>query len=270
MKKRIKHLTFCYLIFLVSFIGSSAATGTLSDILYACAFVLLTAIGIGLMGGEREDAVAPLKLNRDGVIITVFALSPTVIIVASLSYLSALLLFVSTGNTDPVDVGDSFLLALISWVLVPAVTEEILFRYLPLRMLGGLNKRVCIILSATFFSLAHFSPFQLIYAFVAGAIFMIIDLSADSIVPSLIIHFANTLLSLSIIMYGGTTAGKIVINVIVSLLLCLSLVIFIIHRKIIIAKIRSAFSFKERYGFDPEPLLYIIPALTVGLAEFLS
>ena len=125
------------------------------------------------------------------------------------------------------------------------------------------------LLSAVMFAFAHRSLFIIPYAFLAGVLFMIIDVASGSIIPSLILHFLNNFLSLAISYFGEIFAAKIGLIVSFGLLLCASLAIFIVFRKKIINKIREAFSFGEVLGADPTPLLFIIPCAAVAVLEFI-
>ena len=93
--------------------------------------------------------------------------------------------------------GDSYLLALLTHALAPAILEEALFRYVPMRLLAPYSQRGAIFISAFFFALVHHELFTIPYAFVGGLIFMAIDLATESVIPSIVILFINNALSVS-------------------------------------------------------------------------
>ena len=270
MRANVKRLTADYLIFLLFFMASAALDGVISDVVYVLAFIA-PVIYVILSDREENLDILPLITPKRSVATTLaLTLAPSVIVIAGASLLTSYLIFEATGKTDSVNVGDSFASAAISFAIVPALTEELLFRYLPMRLLGERNKRVTVILSSICFALAHFSPFQLFYAFIAGVIFMAVDLATDSLLPSLIIHLINNLLSLIWIMYGHLNIGKIGLFVTVCLLLALSIATFFITCKGIKEKIKYVFSADEAYGFNVTPLAFIIPAAFLGASVFLG
>lgn len=102
-----------------------------------------------------------------------------------------------------------YLISLISLAVIPAVCEELLFRGL---ILNGLKQRgtaFAIAMSSVMFSLFHFSPAQLIYPVCFGIILAIVYLKTKNILFSMLLHFANNALSLTIqfVTYGEQTAG---------------------------------------------------------------
>lgn len=265
MKENTKQLTFCYLLFLLMLALVGYLEGVISDFLYYAAFLVPSALALHLSRGRRGDGEEKLYLGLklDGAKLLSVLISPTVFAVWGLSYLTALLIYVTTGATDTVDVGSSFPLAVITTALVPALCEELLFRYLPMRLIAPYSRARAVWLSAVFFAVAHLSPFSLVYALVAGVIFMVADIAAESIWPSVILHFINNFVNLIMIFYPSV---EVKIGVIVSLclLFAITLPIFILNRRKIISAIKSAFDKGEQAELDPTPLLFIIPAVVVG------
>ena len=263
MKEKTKLLTFAYLLFLLLFALSGAVDGVLSEVAYYGSFIIPAVIALFLNrrdgGGVREY----LRLDTDGAKILAVATAPTVALVWVLSYLTSLLIYLTTGATDAVDVGSSFPLAVLSFALVPALLEELLFRYLPMKLIAPHSRRRAVWLSAVFFAMAHMSPFQLVYAFAAGVIFMALDLAAESVLPSVILHFVNNLVSLILIFYPDERV-KIAVIVSLCLLFVLSVPVFLRNRRKIAESFVHAFSRGAEDGFDPTPLIFIIPAAVVA------
>ena len=90
---------------------------------------------------------------------------------------------------------------LIAHAVVPALFEEALFRYIPMKLLLPYSKRWCVFYSALCFALIHCSFTQMPYAFAAGVIFMLVDVALDSIWPSVILHFVNNAVSVIFMKY---------------------------------------------------------------------
>ncbi|MDR1147532.1 MAG: CPBP family intramembrane metalloprotease [Spirochaetaceae bacterium] len=88
-----------------------------------------------------------------------------------------------------------FVFALITMAIIPAFTEELLFRGLILDGLAGnYTKRKAIILSALFFGLIHLNPWQFLTAFCIGLFSAWICINTNSIWPSIYIHLFNNAL----------------------------------------------------------------------------
>ena len=100
---------------------------------------------------------------------------------------------VATMGEYEVVLEGGFFEAALRYALLTAVLEELIFRYLPMRLLAHRSPRAALLLSSLFFSLVHCDLFQMPYALFAGAVFMILDLAANSVIPSLVIHFLNNL-----------------------------------------------------------------------------
>jgi membrane protease YdiL (CAAX protease family) len=82
--------------------------------------------------------------------------------------------------------------------LLPAVLEEGLFRFVPLKVLSPISRKIAVLLSAALFAIVHGSVYKIPYAFAAGVIFAMLDIYFASLLPSLLIHFLNNLLSLTV------------------------------------------------------------------------
>ena len=271
MKFKIKLLVLSYLAFLVFSLLSGLFEGIIGEVLFALGFVAPLILVLMYLYKTEDDFSLKeyLGFSRDGGALLIALGAPTVAAVAGLSYITSSLIYAVSGVTENINVGDSYAYALISFALIPAVLEEGLFRYLPMKMLCKASPRVCVLLSAVMFAAAHRSFFQLGYAFLAGVIFMIIDIGSGSVLPSLILHFLNNVISLTVIFYGSNSAVITLLNVIICLLLVLSFAVFAVKRKFVIGKIKSAFKGGEKMGVDITPLLFIIPALTFALGEFM-
>ena len=195
---------------------------------------------------------------------------PTVALVVLLSYLTTLLIRATTGITDSVDVGDSFLAALLLHAVLPALFEEALFRYLPLRLFGGRAPVLAIIISASYFSLAHTSLFSIPYAFIAGAIFMLVDLVCDSPLPSVVIHLINNLASLLWVFFSGSRSFTIGYFIVLGFSAAVSIGYMIYRRRDYAAAVCKAISGYERWRADLSPLIYVIPTLFLAFSEFMQ
>ncbi len=185
-------------VLLLSLSGSFG--GFLSTLFYILAFIVPIFIGIYATREENSN-VEFLKLQNTKDAIAFIA--PTIALIMLVSFLTGLLMEAISGKNNALDLGDSFLLAIITHALAPAVFEEALFRLVPMRVMKGESPISLIVYSATFFALIHHSFFSIPYAFIAGVMFMAINLLCGSVWPSFIIHFINNALSVTLMFWGA-------------------------------------------------------------------
>lgn len=93
-----------------------------------------------------------------------------------------------TDNSSSVP---EIILFVVSTAIVPALAEELTFRGIFMGVMRKYGDAVAIITSAALFGAMHGNTTQIIFAFVLGLIFAYVDCKANSIVPSIIIHFVN-------------------------------------------------------------------------------
>ena len=197
MKKKLNILTLSYLLFLVLLFLSGAFVGLLSDLVYFLAFLLPIAICIYKVRNEENKLKDCLYISRDDAMLFIPLIFPIISLMMLISFITSFVIFNFTGKTYSIDLGDSYVMALINHALLPAILEEALFRYLPMRMIAPHSPRCAIIISSLFFALVHGNLFQIPYAFIGGIIFMSLNLATGSIIPSLVIHFVNNAMSIS-------------------------------------------------------------------------
>lgn len=89
--------------------------------------------------------------------------------------------------------------ALLAVAVVPAVCEELVFRGVLARSLvPRWSPVVAIVVSAALFSGYHFSILQLLPTFLLGLVFAHVALCSDSAIPTMVAHFLNNAIALSI------------------------------------------------------------------------
>ena len=84
-----------------------------------------------------------------------------------------------------------FILSIIAVSLVPAFAEEFIFRGIVLGLLKQYGKAFSIVCTAIMFGAMHSNTTQMVFAFLLGLVLAFADIVADSILPSVIIHFLN-------------------------------------------------------------------------------
>ncbi len=126
-----------------------------------------------------------------------------------------------------------FLVYTVSFAILPAIFEEVLFRGILLNCFAGMKKIVAVLISALIFALYHHSFTQLVYQFIYGVALSYLALSAKSIIPCIISHFVNnfsvvllTYLQVSLILFE-----PLILVIGANALACFGAIIFFIQRK---------------------------------------
>ena len=83
------------------------------------------------------------------------------------------------------------ILYIVSTAIVPAFAEEFAFRGILMGSLRKYGDTTAILISSVLFGAMHGNTTQIIFAFVLGLIFAYVDCKTNSIIPSILIHFAN-------------------------------------------------------------------------------
>ena len=116
---------------------------------------------------ESEATLFGIRADRLGGIAPL--IMPTLGVIFLISYLASLLLGLLGLTGATVEDAPLFEMILLHAVL-PAVLEEMLFRYLPMKLIAPYSKRLCVVISSAYFALIHMSLFQLPYALLAGVV----------------------------------------------------------------------------------------------------
>lgn len=196
MKRELTVITFIYLVFILLLSLSGSLSGFLSEAVYYIAFLLPIAIGLWVVkNSEEKNADIGFKLTRSSAFATVPIVFPVVFGIFLLS-LGTSALMNRFGFSGGMEITEPLPLALLIHGLIPALLEEALFRYIPLKLLLPYSKKWAVLLSSLFFALIHMNIFTIPYALFAGIIFALTDICFGSVIPSFILHLANNFLSL--------------------------------------------------------------------------
>lgn len=100
--------------------------------------------------------------------------------------------------------GWNLLPAIVVIALLPAIFEEIMFRGLLTRNMhaDGWGLVATVLVSGAIFSLYHRNPVQTVYQFCCGACFSLVAVRAGSIFPTMLAHFLNNALILTLTSCG--------------------------------------------------------------------
>ncbi len=274
MNYQVKNYTLGAIFFVVLLSAASTFGGIVGEIIYYLAFLLpllwcVFCARKAQAERERVKGVAEpprhlFSLTKEGWITTILLSMPVVAIVLLLSYLTSLLL--SLFGVEAPSVADAPILVMfLEHAVVPSILEELLFRFAPLLLLAPYSRRGCIIISAVYFALIHCNLFQIPYALIAGAIFIIVDLAFDSVLPSLFLHFINNVASVIMLKYCATGTPFVVYLVTITVLSLIFIAILLFRRKRIISNFALAFEKGEAFTTISPVTLAI---LTIGIALF--
>ena len=267
-KKAIGFVAILDIIFIVFLSLSGSFSGLLSTIFYIFAFVVPIFMGYLTTRDENSDVEF---LGIGAAKSTVPFIAPTIGTVMLISTLTSLIISALGGGENSVELGDNLVLALISHALAPAIFEEALFRYIPMRVMKKESPVLLVAYSAIFFALIHHSFFSIPYALFAGIAFMALDLMAGSIWPSVIIHFLNNALSVVLMFYGDSAALSAVLISAVSALAAVSVVFIVMNRKKYSEFAKKFADLSTLKSAPPKEIwVLVIPMLVVALLELLQ
>ena len=88
---------------------------------------------------------------------------------------------------------------------LPAVLEETVFRGIILDGIKETGTVAACLLGGLLFSLFHQSPAQTVYQFLCGAVFTLVAIRADSLYPTILMHFVNNALIILDARFGFLT-----------------------------------------------------------------
>lgn len=264
MKERIKiivaiDLSFLFLLVVAGCISNVAV----SEIFHYGAFIVPILLGFVYIYRNKTELEGSLDLlpKSDTLTLALIVLLPTVALTLCLSSVLGALKNALVGGVENVP-GETFATALILHAVLPAILEEMLFRYLPVQIIG--KNRYAILLSAVTFSLAHTDLFAIPHTLAAGILLGTITVICGSPLPAILIHFLNNAASLSITYFPK--AASTVISVIAAGAL-LSIVAIVIKRKALLSYIREIKSDISEH--TPAPLIYIGASIFIAITKLI-
>ncbi len=205
-------LIFMILIFVLPYIG---AGGILYLILYSLTFVIPFVIAMLLtrrFNFERREQL--ILSQKDKIWLCIPLVFSGIAVIMAASYLtSEVLAFFDLSYVSDL-VSDNITYIFFAYIILPAFGEEILFRYIPLKLISPYSPFSALMVSAILFSAAHANVFQIPYAFIAGAIFAFADIVSRSILPSVLMHILNNTLSVFLMMCTDMTIVRTVVIIV--------------------------------------------------------
>ena len=163
---------------------------------------------------SKDNVKETLALKNPGVKNVLLAIAVTVLLMPFIAFLSyvSMLFFPNIVSEELVFLAqnESLILSVIAIGVLPAVSEELIFRG---KLFSGYKKALpvgkAVLISALIFGMAHFNMQQFLYAFVIGMVFAVMVNSAESIFVSVIPHFIinTSQVIMSYFLYGENGRG---------------------------------------------------------------
>ena len=257
MRRGIIALIFADLAF-VLLLSLSGAGGIIGRVLYFSAFLLPLALGL-LFGRKSGEEYRP-RFKKERLLPAAALFAPTLLIIIGISALTSYLLSL-LGKSYVTDVSGELWLELLNHALLPAVLEEMLFRFLPARILASRSHRAVMLVSPLLFALIHMNLFRIPYALFAGAVLTFITLMTGSAIPAVLLHFANNAISVFCMREPSVTLPVIIV---LSVLSAVSLVYIFLRRRDYGAWLRCALS-GERISASAELLATTVILLAAAI-----
>lgn len=268
MRRAVNTLVFVDLLFVLFLAVSAFFDGVSSDVFYLVGFALPIFAALTLNKGRLAPPLAPLK-RRDAFFVLPM-IPVTVALVMGLSALTSLLLG-AFGLESSTALKGGFFEAVLRYAVLTSVLEEILFRYLPMRIAAQYSPRATVFLSALLFSLVHADLFQFPYAFAAGVIFIAMDMATKSVIPSIVAHFLNNLLAVTFYFYSQSVVLVSVCIALLGILALAGVALIAVKRKAYADRFSSAFvkgNVKRDDFFSV--LLLAVPMIAIAIISLIS
>ena len=266
MEKRISELIFanCLFILLLSFFSSIG--GLVGYVFYFLAFALPTLVLILFWDRDGTETYrVSFRLSPSDLRLTLPLFFPIIFLIFSLSLLTSLLMSAGGVGSSQSDVSGSIVFVIVTRALAPAILEEMLFRYLPIRGLGSYSPKLALIYSAVLFSLAHCSIYQLPYTLFAGLALALPVLMSGSILPSIMIHFLNNLSSVLIVRNAERESVFLILVILIALFAILSGLWIAFKREKYKEAILPIITDKSKLKFTYTLIFYIVATLAVAI-----
>ncbi len=264
MKRALNCVTVVDLLFVLLLSISAFFGGFVGNLVYYCAFVIPFVVAIYVKNKTKAEFNPPkIKIKSKELCLLIPTVAPTLALIFLISWLTSLILsFIGEGNY--VDVSGNLFTVILIHAVIPSIAEEALFRYIPIAFISPYTKRGAVWISALLFGFVHCNLYQLPYAFFAGIVFALLDISFDSILPSVLLHFINNLSSVFWQRYGVDAVFYKIYTVSLMALAIMSLVFIFIFIKRYKDKVLPIIRDKSKYKLSYEPILFV--ALTLFIA----
>ncbi len=216
MKNSIRDINYLWIMFVILHVSGA----TLLMIFYSIPFLYLILLN-GMMllfviytaRVSHMSIMMHLKIKMINIKELLFAVLVTIFFLAMAEYINAIsLLFVSDHTSSVLaEASSNLLMTIITYAIVPAVVEEIMFRGCILR--GTSNKVIGLLVSAVTFALLHGNVNQMCYAFFMGLCMGIVALLTENLTVTMIIHALFNIYSIIVSAFEESSLVQFVENI---------------------------------------------------------
>ena len=267
MKKALNRLIFADCLFVLFLSLASLIGGDLEWLIYAAAFIIPTLL---ILSFKREEDFKMSVFSRSSLsLVCISAIFPIICAIFLVSFFTSLVMGAVGIEAMGADISGNIFYVILLNAFAPAVFEEMLFRYLPARLLGGYSKKLTVVYSSVLFALAHGNAFQIPYALIAGAAFMTLDIATGSILPSVAVHFLNNILSIFWQREGSSETFGVIFIVSLFFFAAVSLFTIYIKRREIKKVFKPIFEDKSKFEFTYQLGFYIIVMLFLSVSMYM-
>ncbi len=268
MKKAIIFITGIDLFFILLIGIAGLFQGVAGDLLHYLAFILPIFIGFIFVRREKGEEEAKISFGMKPSALPQFLplIFPATLAIIGVSFLTNLIL-TSLGYLPNSMPSEDFITALLIHALLPAACEELLFRYIPIKLLLPHSGRWCIILSSIYFAMSHGNFFTIPYAALAGLIFVLIDIKFSSVLPSFILHLFNNALALFIGSEFFVSVPEFILPLIFVMATAASALIIFIKRKSYSDLLNPFFDKKRTEEVHYAPLIFVCVTVIVAFVN---
>ena len=261
MKKTVNALVLIDLVFLSLLLLSGVFSGAWQFLIYLLSYVLPITVGFVVISKRKLRCEPQIKCRCDKLLPSLMLFPPIILVIIGISALTSLFLSM-LGKSNVIDVSGNLFYELFRHALLPAMLEEMLFRYIPLKLLLPYSRRGAIFVSALMFSLIHLNIFQLPYALFAGVALGFVTLLSGSIVPSVILHFLNN--AISVFWMRDPDVAPYIIIAVLCVLTVASAIYIVKKRRNYKAELIQALS-GDRVGALPALIVMTVFCLIISL-----
>ncbi len=242
--------------------------GALYVLFYSLCFAI-PAASVWFVSIKFGNAAGGIRVfpDREGLRLSLPLVLPSIAVVVLLAALTSYLLS-SVGAMNAVGISGGTFYVFLTYAVIPAIGEELLFRFIPLKLISPYSKKAALLVSAMLFSAVHANLFQIPYAFFAGIAFAFLDIISNSFAPSVVAHLLNNALSVALSSFAFSFVMKLILSALV-ILLVLSVFAVIFRRRVYAERLRTIRSEKASV-FTPEFLALIALSLILAATSAFS
>jgi membrane protease YdiL (CAAX protease family) len=231
---------------------------------YAAYLIPIIAFVVYIRRFDTKKHIVVMDKGAKGILLCMPLVFISLFIVMGISFLtSAFLAYFGKSDTGALDGSLWFLIS--RYALVPSLLEEVLFRLIPLSFIAPYSKKSALVISSVIFALSHISLFDIPYALAAGLIYMLADIVAESVIPSVIMHLVNNIFAIfwqkllvpvGLSLYSFLSVGALAL---------ISMLIIIAQRRHYKGAILSVFNKKDAVCVDNSFLLFVIITSAISI-----